>query len=223
MAKRFTDTTKWDKVWFFNLSNVEKSLWDFMYCRCDTGGVFEPNWIVISMYMHQEITEFPEALLKQLQPLKNNKWWLKDYLRFQGYIPLRENVPAHRAAITCLNKVGIDWKPLTLEQPLFKGSKGVKDKDTDKDKDKVKDKEKDNVVEMSEIDIPSFEKEFPEVDVPHEFEKFKLFLGANGIVYRNYVMGFRKWLMSEHAKPKIENIFERVARERAMKKEGVKE
>lgn len=41
MAKRFTDTGKWDKAWFRKLSPTEKCVWLFLCDRCDHAGFWD--------------------------------------------------------------------------------------------------------------------------------------------------------------------------------------
>jgi hypothetical protein len=43
MPKRFTDTEKWNDPWFRRLHPDTKLVWDFITCRCDAAGVWEPD------------------------------------------------------------------------------------------------------------------------------------------------------------------------------------
>ena len=43
MAKRFTDSTKWDDPFFADLSNDYKLLWIYILDKCDHAGIYKVN------------------------------------------------------------------------------------------------------------------------------------------------------------------------------------
>jgi len=71
---------------------------------------------------------------------------------------------------------------------------------------------------IDEIDIPSLIDQFPDVDVAHEFEKFKYYLGANEKTYKNYVMAFKNWLSSDWVRRKEVNVLSKIAKEMGLRK-----
>ena len=43
MAKRFTDTMKWNEDWYLDLALVDKLFWIYICDNCDHAGIFKPN------------------------------------------------------------------------------------------------------------------------------------------------------------------------------------
>lgn len=44
MAKRYTDTEKWDMGWFHALSKEHKLFWLYLQDKCNIGGIWNVNW-----------------------------------------------------------------------------------------------------------------------------------------------------------------------------------
>ncbi len=59
---------------------------------------------------------------------------------------------------------------------------------------------------------------YRDVDIEEEFTKFSDYLLQTGKKYKDYQAGFRNWLKQPWVQKKIEDQFERVLRERKMKK-----
>ncbi len=135
MAKRFTDTDKWDRPWFRNLAMQYKLLWFFILDRCDIAGVWyvdmELAAFQIGFKFNRQKSE--EAFEKQIE-IKGERWLVKDFIPFQ-YGSLDESNKVYRS---------VSAKLLAFKEGALEGHKspiqGGKDKD--KEKDTVKDKEK---------------------------------------------------------------------------------
>jgi len=133
MAKRFTDTKKWEKKWFRSLTNTQKVFWNFILDHCDHAGIWDVDFDFASIFCGElNETEIREVFKKQYAEIANGKqWFIKDFVEFQ-YGDLNPNNNLHRSVLTILQKAG-------AIQPLNSPCSGAKDKD------KVKDKEKESI------------------------------------------------------------------------------
>ena len=203
MAKRYTDTDKWKKMWFRKLKNDHKVFWMYLLDQCDHAGIWEVDFDLASYFCNGiKETEIRDTFIKQYQEFDNGKrWFLKDFIEFQ-YRELDESNRVHKSVITLLKRHGL-YKGLI--SPLQEAKD--KDKDKDLDKDQVKDKDKrenskKNQLEIIESELGLLQAEFHQVDVPIEFDKFQDYLKANAKRYANYKSAFRNWLRSDFIKPK---------------------
>lgn len=131
MSKRFSDSDKWKKKWFRNLSALHKSFWLYLIDNCNHAGIWEVDWELAQMFFKEKIEEeeIKIAFKKQYKELQNGKKWLIiDFVSFQ-YGELNPENKVHKSIISLLRKEG-DIK--TLSSPYI----GDKDKDKDKGKDK---------------------------------------------------------------------------------------
>jgi len=130
MAKRFTDSLKWSKSWFMELSTDDKLLWVYILDACNHAGIWEVNWKYTSFMTGLDLSSLPEVFDKQVTKIDEKRYFIKGFVEFQ-YVILNENVKAHKSVINILNKYGISY--LTVKQPFTKGLQRVKDKDKDKE------------------------------------------------------------------------------------------
>jgi len=150
MAKRFTDTTKWNDDWFFNLNNEEKLAWIYILDSCDHAGIWKKNLRLLNFQIG---STFVEDDLKKVFATKfieiGDKWFIPKFIKFQyGKTFLTSNTPAVKSARELLLDIGfiqqddkgsltlIEGLPnstLTLTEGLDKGYDTLKDKDKDKD------------------------------------------------------------------------------------------
>ena len=137
MAKRFTDTNKWDKLWFRKLPPAYKCLWDYLFTKCDHAGIYDVDLGLASFVIGHEFEEKKvlDIFKDQLQQIKPNKWFLRKFIQFQ-YGELSDQCKPHIAVIKRLNQYNIKY------------AKGL---ETLKDKDKVKVKVKKSVEERAKI------------------------------------------------------------------------
>ena len=201
MAKRFTDTDKWKKMWFRKLKNDHKVFWMYILDQCDHAGIWEVDFELAHYFCNgiDEI-EIRSIFQKQYQEFDSGKrWFISDFITFQ-YGKLNENVNAHKSVIQRLERYNLS----TLDQPLINPSLRVKDKD------KVKDK--DNKV-ISEEFLIELETAHTNINVRVELDKFRDYLKSKGKRYKDYRAAFRNWLRSDYV-PKIEpNADHRVAKQ----------
>ena len=136
MAKRFTDTFKWSKSWFMDLSSKDKLLWMYMVDTCNHAGIWESNWKLASFQIGYEFECLPKSLSKQVYKVDSSKYYLVDFVEFQ-YGILNENNRAHSSVISILDRHNLLNQAPT--KPLISPLQGAKDKDKAMDKDKDKD------------------------------------------------------------------------------------
>ncbi len=158
MAKRLTDTNKWDKAWFRKMNPVDKCIWMFLCDRCDHAGLWDIDedafryYVGIELSIDQVLFTFRDHVEKV-----GDKLQIMDFIPFQ-YGHLNPENRVHKSVLDKLEKLKIK----TLISP-FQGAK-------DKDKDKAKDKDpkfltaKDLAESLSLIDRSKFAKDYPDPD-----------------------------------------------------------
>jgi len=139
MAKRFTDTEKWKKMWIRTLPIEYKLFWLYILDDCNHAGIWDVDMDIANIKLGTQLT--PEKTLKVFKGKivcmdKGLKWFIPKFIEFQ-YGTLNPENRAHKSVMDILEKEGA-YKGLIT--PL-QGCKDM-DKDMDKDKDMVKDKVK---------------------------------------------------------------------------------
>ncbi len=165
MAKRYTDSLKWDDPFFLDLPNHYKMLWMFLLDKCDHAGIYKLNPKMAHFcldYKH----DWKDVLIvfkDRIQVLGPGKWFIPKFVRFQ-YGPLKESNRVHDSIIKILKKEGVNKDCLNslLE---------AKDKDKDKDKDKKK-KDTDTEFILSIRVNPAYEG----LDIDRELAKMDVWL-----------------------------------------------
>jgi hypothetical protein len=105
MAKRFTDSDKWQDVWFRRLSPDMKLAYLYILDRCDMAGTIE---------LDRELAEFQmgcptdwEGLVKgsgtRLVPLANGRLWVRKFISYQNG-NLSPECNAHKPIIRLVDK-----------------------------------------------------------------------------------------------------------------------
>lgn len=141
MAKRFTDSTKWNDPFLRSLKSAYKILWLYIHDECDHAGIWQVDFDVAKVKTGEKFdkSEAEKHFFGRIVPTSDGKkWFLPEFIDFQ-YGELSEKNKVHASVLASLKKNGIlnhEFKPLA--SPLH----GAMDKD--KDKDKEKDKEKEN-------------------------------------------------------------------------------
>lgn len=140
VAKRFTDTDKWKRPFFYSMTDKQKLAWIYLLDDCDHRGVWLANFKRISFDIGVEIDEptlaswFGSHLVK----FDEDKYFIPAFVEFQ-YGKLNEDSRVHRGIIEFLRS-SMD----TLIEPYARSMLTLKDKDKEQDKDiaKAMDKEK---------------------------------------------------------------------------------
>jgi hypothetical protein len=153
LKKRLTDTGKWDKNWFLELSLEKKILWLYVLDKCDHAGICEFNSKMYSAALGFKVSkEFVEETLeKQVHWINNYRFIILDFIEFQ-YGKLNPNSRVHLSVLECLKKYNLNIEELKnqccqtllgFSDTLSENSDRVKDQDKDQNKDKDQDKDQD--------------------------------------------------------------------------------
>jgi hypothetical protein len=146
MAKRFTDTDKWTKKWFRNLTPGSKLFWQYLLDSCNHAGIWEVDFGLAAFQIGVELDEdeINAAFRDKVTALDNGeKWFMNDFVDFQ-YGELKQNNNAHLSVAKILSKYDVlKGAPYVhrsnggARQPLTSTLSGDKDKAkelvTDKD------------------------------------------------------------------------------------------
>jgi hypothetical protein len=84
MAKRQTDTFKWDDPWFASLSHQSKLLWLYLLDQLDHAGIWEPNLRKLNFDLDIKITESEilEIFSDRIQSI-GKYWYVPKFILFQ--------------------------------------------------------------------------------------------------------------------------------------------
>lgn len=149
-TKRFTDAEKWKDSFFEQLSKDYKLAWLYLLDDCDNAGLWNKSIKRLNFHCDTNFTE--EEILrvfeKRLQPITNDKWFIKKFMDFQyGLNWLTSSNKAVVSAKTKLESIGVliqdNNKNYTLSIPYEYPIDTSKDQDKDKVKGKYIDQETD--------------------------------------------------------------------------------
>lgn len=114
MSKRFTDTELWGKEFFLKYSMKQKLLLRYLYDSCDNAGIYEPNYILLEVFIGEKVTE--EEILSlntdkvRIEKLKNGKFYLNKFIKFQQGNFLNPKNNAHKQILQLIRENGINFK-----------------------------------------------------------------------------------------------------------------
>lgn len=185
MAKRYTDSEKWDDPWFTDLTNEQKLVWFYLLDNCDNAGLWKKNIKLLNFHLgttfvENEILEFLDG---RILPV-GNKWFIEKFIIFQYGTDYLTNT--NKAVLSALEKLELNkiitftgnfievynkYKPtepkkikeytlsIPYQYPIDTPKDKDKEEDKDKDRDKDKDKEKDKVKEEDKDKVKEEDKE----------------------------------------------------------------
>lgn len=132
MARRMTDTAKWDDEWFMNLSPNTKLLWYYLLDSCDHAGVWKVNHRLAEFKIGCGIS-WDESLAElgdRIQVLDNSdRWFIRKFVEFQYGATPNERNNAHAGVLKVLRSLGLSW--LAPRQPLRSPCLGALELDKD--------------------------------------------------------------------------------------------
>lgn len=123
MSKRFTDSEKFNDLWYRKLKPKHKCLWEFMLAKCDICGMLELDFESMSFHIGEkfsieDLNDFQDKIIF----IEENKIFIPNFIKFQQN-ELNQNNPAHKNIIKKLENLGID---LSLDfkelQSTFEGA-----------------------------------------------------------------------------------------------------
>lgn len=123
MAKRFTETNKWNDVWFSSLTPTQKFVFLYLIDVCDNAGFYELNYRRMEFDLGIDEEKIKGALkgLERGLEVANEILFIKNFLRHQNNLPLSENNPAHKQIIK-LVKFQLERVSDDLADKKFKGA-----------------------------------------------------------------------------------------------------
>ncbi len=140
MAKRFTDTAKWDKAWYRKLGSRLRDIRQFCLDRCDHAGVLEMDFETFEHFIGSPVSQVDiEAAFQGKLSIVGDKYFFPDFIEFQYKCLVTELNPAnkvHLSVIKRLEKLDLSSPSLAPRQGAMQGAKD-KDKELDKDKDRL--------------------------------------------------------------------------------------
>lgn len=136
MAKRFTDTNKWDQSWFRKLSPTFKCVWAYLCDKCDHAGVWEIDLETMSHFINDTVSidQLKTSFADKIRFISDDKILIQAFIDFQ-YGTLNPENRVHKSVILRLEKFE--------NKDLIRTFQGAKDKEQYKDKEKDKEKETD--------------------------------------------------------------------------------
>ena len=203
MAKRFTDTDKWQKLWISDLTPNYKLFWVYLLDMVDNAGIYDVNLRLAEFQLGVKLKQddIIKAFGKHIVEIKSSKWFIPKFVEFQ-YGDLN---PANKAHLSVINKL----KRYNLDNYFDKGHISPLNKAKDKDKAKVIVKNKRKPKDINEVKEYLKENKILDVDPL----KFYSFYEANGWVQgknkpiKNWKMCVNTWRTGEEKeKDKIEII-----------------
>ena len=101
MAKRFIDTSLFNKRWFREFPPKMKLFYLYMLTQCDHAGMYDVDLELASFQTGMPVKQedVDEYLKDHIEIIKEDKWFLRKFVDFQ-YGILNQNVKAH--ASVCL-------------------------------------------------------------------------------------------------------------------------
>lgn len=86
MAKRLTDTKKWNKLWYRKLSPESKCFWQYICDNCSNAGIWDVDFETAAHFIGKNLNEEKvraEFEKQYIEFADGKKWYLKDFIPFQ--------------------------------------------------------------------------------------------------------------------------------------------
>jgi len=132
MAKRLTDTEKWNDDWYISLGNDYRIIWQWLLDNCNHAGICKRSMKLLNMMCNTDITEEQLIIIMSDRVIVvDNNWFIPKFLKFQ-YTGLQSNKPVIVSVVKELEKYGYSkFIPESFGNDYII----IKDKSKDKDKD----------------------------------------------------------------------------------------
>ena len=154
MAKRFTDSEKWNDVWFTELNNDQRIIWIYLLDNCDNAGIFKLNMKLINFNCSTNISveEFIFIYKERITQINKESWLINKFCSYQygSDFLIKTGNKAVQSAIKKLMEVKVvelidNNYTLSIPYSSTINTLSIEDKypiDTLKDKDRDKDVDK---------------------------------------------------------------------------------
>lgn len=141
MAKRLTDTDKWNDDWYISLDNDYRIIWQWLLDNCNHAGICKRSMKLLNMMCNTDILEEKMIEIMDSRVISvDNNWFIPKFLKFQ-YTTLQSNKPVIISVVKELEKYGYEqYIPESFGNDYII----IKDKSKDKDSLLVKHKPSDN-------------------------------------------------------------------------------
>jgi len=184
MAKRLTDSGKWDDPWFLEISNEHRLAWLYILDKCNHAGIWKVNQRLADFCLNFKIDwdEFLAVGNGRIRKINPEKWFIPKFIEFQ-YGVLKDNNNMHRSVIDLLKKEGVF-------EGLASPCGEVKRKDKDKEKRKR------GIVKGGRFSPPSLDElkaAFSEKGYPGEADKFMAYYETVGWVVGHTRKPMKNW------------------------------
>jgi len=99
MKLKFTNTKKWDDVWFSQLSMKQKVMFMYLCDMCDLAGFLEVNKSLTTLQTGIEDVEEVIMSLSKSIDYNDGYIWIKKHIKHQKNLPINPKNGAHKAII----------------------------------------------------------------------------------------------------------------------------
>lgn len=93
MAKRLTDTEKWNDDWYLSLDNDSRIIWQWLLDNCSHAGICKRSIALVNLMCKTAVTE--DYMLEKMEDrviVCGTNWFIPKFLKFQ-YSDLLSNRP----------------------------------------------------------------------------------------------------------------------------------
>ena len=119
MSTRFSETAKWEDLWFRDLPGVHKLVFLYLVDKCNNAGFWEID--IAGMVFQTKLEQrHIEGAMKGLARgfIEKDGWiWIRNFLKHQRNLPLRPENPAHRHIIHLIKEKGESFPEAVLLLP----------------------------------------------------------------------------------------------------------
>jgi len=173
MAKRFTDTSIWDKEWFMELSPKLKCLVRYLFDNCDQAGVWSPNWKLASLHIGEKVSshDLKEIPADQWEWF-NDKIFLPDFIKFQSGT-LSKNCAPHKPIFVLIEKHGLQERVFNRVSERVSNNLQEKEKVKEEEIEKEKVKEEGTFGKYENLLVPEMSAIFVKANPNYPANKIK--------------------------------------------------
>ena len=102
MPVKYTNTKKWDDVWFSELTMKEKFMFVYLCDMCDIAGFLEVNERLINFHTGIEDVRGAIKSLSKSVVYKDGYVWIMKYIKHQRNLPLNPKNNAHKGIMSSI-------------------------------------------------------------------------------------------------------------------------